>query len=67
MNAVTDSVDLSKAKTNGSLDADKISDMLANTPLNDSEAISITTSTDTQGIYDKIKDFILVTTISSTR
>lgn len=58
MNAVTDSVDLSKAKTNGSLDADKISDMLANTPLNDSEAISITTSTDTQGIYDKIKDFI---------
>lgn len=58
VNAVTDSVDLSKAKTNGSLDADKISDMLANTPLNDSEAISITTSTDTQGIYDKIKDFI---------
>lgn len=59
VNAVTDSVDLSKAKTNGSLDADKISDMLANTPLNDSEAISITTSTDTQGIYDKIKDFII--------
>ena len=58
VNAVTDSVDLSKAKTNGSLDADKISDMLVNTPLNDSEAISITTSTDTQGIYDKIKDFI---------
>lgn len=58
VNAVTDSVDLSKAKTNGSLDADKISDMLANTPLNDSEAISITTSTDTQGIYDKIKDFL---------
>ena len=58
VNAVTDSVDLSKAKTNGSLDADKISDMLANTLLNDSEAISITTSTDTQGIYDKIKDFI---------
>ena len=58
VNAVTDSVDLSKAKTNGSLDADKISDMLANTPLNDSEAISITTSTDTQGIYDKINDFI---------
>lgn len=58
VNAVTDSVDLSKAKTNGNLDADKISDMLANTPLNDSEAISITTSTDTQGIYDKIKDFI---------
>ena len=58
VNAVTDSVDLSKAKTNGSLDADKISDMLANTPLNDSEAISITTSTDTQGIYDKIKNFI---------
>lgn len=58
VNAVTDSVDLSKAKTNGSLDADKISDMLVNTPLNDSKAISITTSTDTQGIYDKIKDFI---------
>lgn len=58
VNAVTDSVDLSKAKTNGSLDADKISDILVNTPLNDSEAISITTSTDTQGIYDKIKDFI---------
>ena len=58
VNAVTDSVDLSKAKTNGSLDADKISDMIVNTPLNDSEAISITTSTDTQGIYDKIKDFI---------
>lgn len=58
VNAVTDSVDLSKAKTNGSLDADKISDMLVNTPLNDSEAISITTSTDTQGIYDKIKVFI---------
>lgn len=58
VNAVTDSVDLSKAKTNGSLDADKISDMLVNTPLNDSEAIRITTSTDTQGIYDKIKDFI---------
>lgn len=58
VNAVTDSVDLSKEKTNGSLDADKISDMLVNTPLNDSEAISITTSTDTQGIYDKIKDFI---------
>lgn len=58
VNAVTDSVDLSKTKTNGSLDADKISDMLVNTPLNDSEAISITTSTDTQGIYDKIKDFI---------
>lgn len=58
VNAVTDSVDLSKAKINGSLDADKISDMLVNTPLNDSKAISITTSTDTQGIYDKIKDFI---------
>lgn len=58
VNAVTDSMDLSQAKTNGSLDADKISDMLANNPLDDSKAISITTSTDTQAIYDKIKDFL---------
>lgn len=58
VNAVTDTLDLSNAKTDSGLDADKISDLLASNPLDDSKAISVTTSTDTQGIYDKIKDFL---------
>lgn len=60
VNAVTDSVDLTQAKKDGSnnLDADKITELLAANPLDDSKAISVTTSTDTQGIYDKIKDFL---------
>ena len=58
VNAVTDSLDLSDAKTDSGLDADKITELLETNSLDDSKAISVTTSTDTQGIYDKIKDFL---------
>lgn len=58
VNAVTDSLDLSAAKTDSGLDENKITKLLADNPLDDSKAISVTTSTDTQGIYDKIKDFL---------
>ena len=58
VNAVTDSLDLSAAKTDSGLDENKITELLADNPLDDSKAISVTTSTDTQGIYDKIKDFL---------
>ena len=58
VNAVTDSLDLSSAKTDSGLDADQITQLIADNPLDDSKAISVTTSTDTQGIYDKIKDFL---------
>lgn len=58
VNAVTDSLDLSSAKTDSGLDADQITKLITDNPLDDSKAISVTTSTDTQGIYDKIKDFL---------
>ena len=58
VNGVTDSVDLSKAKTDNGLDADEITKLLEQNPLDDSNALTITTSTDTQAIYDKIKDFL---------
>lgn len=58
VNGVTDSVDLSDAKTDNGLDADEITKLLEKSPLDESNALTLTTSTDTQAIYDKIKDFL---------